>query len=480
MTELIYFFGRFHVLVLHLPIGILLLAVLAEILSRRERYRAFQPAVGFIWLAGALSAVVTVVLGYMHASEGGFEGAALDGHRLAGTSLAVVAAMIWVARSRFDGAYAKLWPLGIVLVVGLLFVTGHFGGNLTHGETYLVEYAPVPLQRMVGTVARSKPRDLASADLYLDVVAPALEQRCASCHNDGKRKGGLMVTEHAALMKGGENGAVIVAGQPERSDLYRRITLPHDDEAFMPKDGKTPLTPEQVSAIGWWISVGAPEQGLISKLDPPADVRVALESTWGFAASGVHGAESHVASGAHGSGAKKIDVAPASAQDISQLEASGFVVRSISMDSPLVQVDYTANRAITNQDIELLAKIGPQIRSLNLREAGVTDAHLASIGKFEHLEILRLELNPITDAGLTALAGLENLTYLNLYGTKISDKGVATLSKLGKLDHLFLWQTSVTQAGITQLKREHADLMIDGGFDPSRFPVGPKVIPVVN
>src|SRR5690606_21029348 len=100
---------------------------------------------------------------------------------------------------------------------------------------------PMPLQRLVGTVARPKPQDLASADLYLDVVAPALEQRCASCHNDGKRKGGLMVTSHEALLKGGESGAVIVAGRPEASDLYRRITLPHDDEAFMPKDGKTPL-----------------------------------------------------------------------------------------------------------------------------------------------------------------------------------------------------------------------------------------------
>lgn len=477
MAELIYFLGRFHVLVLHLPIGILLLAVIAEILARRERYRALESAVGFMWLAGAVSAILTVALGYMHASEGGFEGAALDGHRLAGTSLAVVATLIWAARSKLDVAYARLWPVGIVLVVGLLFVTGHFGGNLTHGETYLVQYAPMPLQRLMGTVARDKPQDLASADIYLDVVAPALEQRCASCHNDGKRKGGLMVTDHAALMKGGENGAVIVAGQPEQSDLYRRITLPHDDEAFMPKDGKTPLTPEQVAAIGWWISVGAPAQGLVSTFDPPAEVRTALERTLGFGETAA--AASQVASAPKAAG-KKIDVPPADASAVTELESNGFVVRAIAVDSPLVQVDYTASRPIADEDMDRLAKIGPQIRSLNLRNAGVTDAHLATIGTFRHLESLRLELNPITDAGLAALAGLESLSYLNLYGTKVSDKGIATLSKLPQLDRLFLWQTSVTQAGIAQLKREHADLIVDEGFDPRRFPEGPKVIPVVN
>lgn len=478
MTELTYFFGRFHVLVLHLPIGILLLAVLAEILSRRERYGALRPAVGFVWLAGALSAIVTVALGYMHASEGGFEGVALNVHRAAGTSLAVVATLIWVARTKLDDAYARLWPVGIVLVVGLLFATGHFGGNLTHGETYLVEYAPMPLQRLVGTAARSKPQDLASADIYLDVVAPALEQRCGSCHNDAKRKGSLMVTEHAALMKGGESGAVIVAGQPERSDLHRRITLPHDDEDFMPKDGKTPLTPEQVAAIGWWIAVGAPAQGSIAKLAPPAEVMAALGSALGFGSSAAHPTVQQVASAEKS--AKKTDVPPADAAAVSELEAHGFVVREVAVGSPWVQVDYTASRAITDADLDRLAKIGPQIRSLNLRDAGVTDAHLATIGTFEHLESLRLELNPITDAGLTSLGALADLAYLNLYGTRISDKGIATLSKLGKLDRLFVWQTSVTQAGVARLQREHADLVIDGGFDASRFPVGPKVIPVVN
>ena len=53
MTNFIYFLGRFHVLVLHLPIGILLLAALLEVLVRFPRFRPFEPILPTIWLLGA-------------------------------------------------------------------------------------------------------------------------------------------------------------------------------------------------------------------------------------------------------------------------------------------------------------------------------------------------------------------------------------------------------------------------------------------
>ena len=53
MTEFLYFLGRFHVLLLHLPIGILLLAVVLEAASRLERFRHLAPALGAVWLLGA-------------------------------------------------------------------------------------------------------------------------------------------------------------------------------------------------------------------------------------------------------------------------------------------------------------------------------------------------------------------------------------------------------------------------------------------
>jgi uncharacterized membrane protein/mono/diheme cytochrome c family protein len=273
MTDTLYFLGRFHVLLLHLPIGILLLAVVLEVASRRERFRHLAAAVDSVWVLGAATAIATAVLGYLHASEGGFDSAAINAHRIAGTSLAVVATLVAVARTKFSSLYAMGWPVASVVIVALLFATGHFGGNLTHGDTYLAEYAPGFLRGLMGVseeqVPRPAPKNLASADVYLDVVAPAFRQRCSSCHNDSKKKGGLSLASYAALMKGGEKGPVIVAGQPGKSDLVRRISLSHDDGDFMPRDGKTPLTPEQTAAVRWWVAAGAPREGTVLALGAP-------------------------------------------------------------------------------------------------------------------------------------------------------------------------------------------------------------------
>jgi mono/diheme cytochrome c family protein/uncharacterized membrane protein len=289
VTDFVYFLGRFHVLALHLPIGILLLAVVLEALSRRERFANLRPAVSLAWLAGAISALVTVALGYMHAAEPGFTGPDVNYHRWAGTALALAAVIIWVARLEVPRLYARVWPGGVLLVLLLMTATGHLGGNLTHGSTYLTEFAPGPL-RSVGSSDSARPEDkprpkvadIAQADIYLDVVAPALRERCASCHNEGKKRGGLSVSSYNLLMKGGESGSVIVAGKPEDSDLYRRITLPRDHVDYMPKNDKTPLTPAQVAAIRWWIEKQAPAEGKVGELKPDEETLIALKRAVGL------------------------------------------------------------------------------------------------------------------------------------------------------------------------------------------------------
>jgi uncharacterized membrane protein len=290
MTDFLYFLGRFHVLALHLPIGILLLAVFLEFLVRKPRFRVLEPSMSIVWLAGAIAAVVTVTLGYMHAAEGGFDGPGVNLHRWSGVLLAAFAFVVWAWRAESPGTYARAWPIAVVGTTALLFVTGHYGGNLTHGSTYLVQYAPGPLRSLAGLSDESGPRppvtNLAAADIYLDVVAPALERRCSSCHNDDKRRGKLTVTSHAKIMKGGEGGPVVVPGDPAKSDLYRRITLPHDNIDFMPKDGKTPLDSQEVAAIGWWISVGAPKSGTLGELQAPEQIQATIAGLLGLKSGG--------------------------------------------------------------------------------------------------------------------------------------------------------------------------------------------------
>jgi hypothetical protein len=108
-----------------------------------------------------------------------------------------------------------------------------------------------------------------------------LVERCGSCHNEDKQESDLVLTTYAGVMRGGESGRVVVAGNTEFSELLRRITLPHDDEDFMPADGKTPLTDRQVDIIRWWIAAGAKNGGTIGELEVPPDVREKLTDELG-------------------------------------------------------------------------------------------------------------------------------------------------------------------------------------------------------
>lgn len=280
MQDFIFFLGRFHVLVLHLPIGILVLAIGLEIASRRPRFAALKPAVPITWLMGAISAFVTVTLGYMHASEPGFTGDAVNWHRWSGVLLALASLLVWVWQRELPRIYDKGWPAGCAIIAALLFATGHFGGNLTHGPTYLTEYAPGPLRS--GPGGRAPVTDVASADVFLDVVNPSLQARCASCHNDATRRGGLSLADYESMMEGGESGAVIDPGETQRSELYRRITLPADHDDYMPKNGRTPLTEDEVAVIGWWIESGALGEGTVGELDVPEEVRGKMAKVLGL------------------------------------------------------------------------------------------------------------------------------------------------------------------------------------------------------
>lgn len=168
-----------------------------------------------------------------------------------------------------------------------MLLTGHLGGSLTHGDTYLLQYAPGAVRVLAGLPAdagpRPKPADVASADIYLDVVQPALDRRCLVCHNGSKKSGGLSVASYETLMKGGSKGAVITAGNLAASDLLRRVNLAPGRSDFMPKDGKTPLNKNEITAIGWWISQGAPKNATVGDLKPTPEASSAIAAVIGTA-----------------------------------------------------------------------------------------------------------------------------------------------------------------------------------------------------
>ncbi len=275
--EFIYFLGRFHVAVLHIPLGVIVALFILEALARREKYRHLASASGYLWVVAAVSAIVTAAMGYMHFAEGGFDSPSGIQHRTFGTILAV--AITALAALRVSSAATRLasWFLpASILMLALATVTGHYGGNLTHGSTYLVEHGPQFLRSMAGLGPRRPPvESLEAADPFLDLVGPMLRQRCSRCHSDDTREADLNLTSHAGVMRGGESGPVISRARPQASELLSRVTLPRDDEAFMPAEGNTPLTEAQIRIVEWWAFAGAPVDTTIGELDSQPDSAMA-------------------------------------------------------------------------------------------------------------------------------------------------------------------------------------------------------------
>src|SRR4030095_9423082 len=87
-------------------------------------------------------------------------------------------------------------------------------------------------------------------------IQPILQKRCIECHGPDKQKGKLRLDSKEAAFKGGKEGPVIMPGNAEKSELYRRITLPKGDDDVMPNEGEL-LTKAQTDLVRDWINQGA-------------------------------------------------------------------------------------------------------------------------------------------------------------------------------------------------------------------------------
>ncbi len=100
-----------------------------------------------------------------------------------------------------------------------------------------------------------------------DLAAKAskiLSERCLRCHGGTSTKGGLNLSTHEGLLKGGKNGAVIVAGKAVESPLVEMVS---GDVPEMPKNAK-PLSEQDVETLRNWIDTGARWQAGLVLTEP--------------------------------------------------------------------------------------------------------------------------------------------------------------------------------------------------------------------
>src|SRR5204863_9196415 len=115
-------------------------------------------------------------------------------------------------------------------------------------------------------------------------VRPVLVEHCYKCHSAEAKspKGGLLLDNRPAVLKGGETGPALVPGKPAESLLFKAIRYT-DDGLRMPPEGKLP--DEVIADLEKWIVLGAPDPrvGSVATAKPQAGLDVdAARKFWAF------------------------------------------------------------------------------------------------------------------------------------------------------------------------------------------------------
>ena len=441
------FLGKLHPLILHLPIGLLIAAFALEWLNWRKTDLKLSPATNYLLGAGAITAILAALFGYFLSLNGGYEAGLINVHKWTGIGVALLSTLFYYFRKRnLDKRKLLRWGWAANLL--LLAVAGHYGGSLTHGQGYLMESAPAFVQNIFGKKQQKNLNDmpLDSALVFADIIQPIMERKCWSCHSSGKAKGGLNLESLKGWKRGGRNGELVVAGNPDQSLLLNRVYLPLSEKEHMPPQGKPQLLPSEVALLEWWISQEADFENPVAAHQLTPKVSQILNAEFGV--------RDIYAS---------LDVKPLSPKKIQELQDQGIKIYPLSLESPLLEVSFTGDTIITDEQLSLLKKARKQIVRLDLSRSGIQDDQLKFVNQLPNLIHLFLQNTDISDEGLSQLKDLQILQYLNLYNTSVSDNGLAVIDNLKNLKDLYLWQTNASKEQVLALQKRRPGVNIDFG-----------------
>lgn len=475
------FLGRLHVVVLHLPIGLIIGAFAIELFGMFRRSRGYDTAAAWLFVLGAASAIVAVFTGLLLGTEvastktttpsigellfsnGGFEvSETLGWHMWGGIILmlaAIAAAALKVAAVRKQWKEDEElsgpggWPLAVsrVLLIGamvLLPLTGHLGGNMTKSPDYLFARAPFEVSDSIvyfpmgedetasGIVEGEDGGEISIVSAgWSENIQPALDQHCVSCHGPAKQRGGLRLDS----LEWAIEGMVIEPGDAEASELYRRVTLPpmHDD--FMPPGADHEddmLTLAQIHALGDWIT------------EFDGDLTAQSAST-------------------------DEDTEPQGPlfdpQVLDAIQGAGGNVQSLSLEEnpDLLTIRFSYKGELSPSEVATITGVAGAIAELTFEgSAGFDDAAAGQLPAMPELAELNLRSTGITDAGLAALPDMPKLTWLNLFGTGITDEGLAALERYTTLEKLYITGTGVTAEAVASLQEKLPNTEVFSDHDP--------------
>jgi uncharacterized membrane protein len=427
--NLIELIGRFHPVFVHLPIGIFVLVIVMDGLTRFDKFAYLSASIRLILGIGILSAILSLVTGYTLSLEGSNNQDLVDNHQWTaiGTT-ALFTAYYFLRHKLIAKRLAHTYTLMLLLL--MLAWTGHQGGSLTHGEGFLTDGI---LETKTIAETQLNIKDINQAVVYKDLVQYTLNQKCVQCHGSEKQKGKLRLDDLNWIKTGGENGNLINVNNPAEGELIKRILLDDIDEHHMPPKEKAQLTDEELVIFQWWINTGASFDKSVAALAPDEKVIKALAS---FKEENQAQVKTTIK--------KREPIKPIDKQIQERLEKMGWVVSPIALDDHHIRLTGYNIDTLLNDALALASQISDHIIELKLSFSAIKDNDLNNLSKFKQLEKLWLDHTAISDISLKQLMAMKNLEYLNIVGTNTSAKGLRTLIQLPALKMIYAQGIKIT------------------------------------
>ncbi len=418
--------GRWHLVLLHFPIVLLLVIVFYAVTARTLPMTFFTAAVLF--------ALITAISGFFLGTANEPKTSLLLKHQWLGAGVALVSTFWYGIELRWPGRklYTGVFSVSLLILVGM---TGHFGGMVTHGEDFLA----LPTTQKEGPIPENPL-------IYKHVVARMLENHCISCHNGNKRKGELEMTSLTHLLKGGESGKTIIPGHPEESEMLRRLHLPADDEEHMPPEGKKSLNSTEIEIIEHWVALGASDTlrldhlsdqeslaGLVRSLMTPNPL-----SRW--------------------SGLKKV-----ADTTLSRLSSDYISLHRVAEGSQALVLKAYLPPVYNTDTLMVVGEVAPNLVEMDLSGLPLTSREMEFITQCTQVEKLELDGTTITDETLALIKQLSNVRNLKIYGTDLTDKSIPVIAGLKSLENLYVWDTGISEKGLSELHTAFPKLKIVKG-----------------
>lgn len=444
------FLGRLHPLVLHFPIVLIILCLVFEITRHYQLVKIADSVMMILLITAAFSTLISVGAGFFLLASGDYAGILMEQHYWAGV---ITGFTIFTTVALFITNWSTgrlYWSYLVALIISNVAVglASHLGGSITHGKDYLTEH----LALIMNTTETHDRKTAAEMLVYDDMIAPIFEAKCLSCHNSQKAKGRFLMTSYKNLMKPGDsNSPSITPASPEKSELYNRVILPEDHDDHMPPQGKTPLTPDEISLLKYWIETGAQAGQHVDEAKKVDTVRAIVENL--LPELSRYRRKAQVA----------LLKTKALEHELSQIASTLAIsiTKDSTSDENLYQIAMRFPPApLTNEQFKLLHPYAEVFSKASLVSSGIDDDGLYFIGQMVNLERLFLQKTRVDGSGIIYLQNLSKLRILNLSFTKVDDKSAIDLLKIPNLEEVYLYQTNTSKQVVDALQKNKPGLKI--------------------